>query len=78
MRRREQVLDSIKVAAYHNDDRHVIRLYVENRISRAAMEQARADGQRAKAAGVRCLCRECATPAPSGAPPARLDQGDAR
>lgn len=56
---RKQRLDAIKVAGYHDDRRTATRLYIEGRLSLPAMQEAFAQGARARAAGVPCSCFEC-------------------
>lgn len=56
---RKQALAAIKFAAYHNDSREALRVYVENRISRAAYEKAWAAGVELKKGGMRCTCYRC-------------------
>lgn len=57
--KRQRVLDAIKVAGYHNDDRTVIRLYTENRVSYPAAMAARSAGVKAYLAGMPCTCFDC-------------------
>ncbi len=61
--KRSQILGAIKVAAYHNDERTALRLYVENRVSYEAFKVAMREGRQAKAAGMKCTCYECNPPA---------------
>lgn len=48
MKRRDRLLEQIRVAAYEGDDKTAIRIYVENRISREAFEKAVALGRSQK------------------------------
>lgn len=48
-----------RVAGYHADTRAWTRLLIEARVNRPAMRAAYDQGVRARAAGVRCICREC-------------------
>lgn len=59
MSKREQVLQAVKVAGYHEDRAMGTRLYVEGRISMASYLQAFNAGRRAKVAGVKCGCLDC-------------------
>jgi hypothetical protein len=59
MATRKQILESIKVAGYHNDDKAFIRLYTENHISYAKAQEARTLGIRARQNGVKCSCYAC-------------------
>lgn len=65
--KRQRALDAIKVAAYHNDDRTLIRIYVESPVSRAAMEAAREAGVQAYLAGTPCTCIDCTRSAAAAA-----------
>lgn len=56
---RKVALDLVYVAAYHEDKARMTRLLIENRISRAAFNEAVANGRKAKAAGMRCNCADC-------------------
>ena len=40
MTKRERLLEAIRIAAYEQDDRTAVRIYVENRISRKAYQEA--------------------------------------
>jgi hypothetical protein len=59
MATRKQILEAIKVAGYHNDDKAFLRLYTENHISYTAAQEARTKGIRARQQGVRCSCYAC-------------------
>ena len=57
--KRQDALNLIRYAGYHNDAASLTRLYVENRVS---LETARAkfrEGAQMKANGMKCQCREC-------------------
>jgi hypothetical protein len=56
---RKQALNAIQFAGYHEDRATGTRLYVENRVSITAYNEAFNKGRRAKAAGVPCNCMEC-------------------
>lgn len=56
---RKDALGWIRIAGYHGDDKSMVRLYVENRISyQVAIAEFRR-GAAAKKAGVPCACRDC-------------------
>jgi len=57
--KRKDALVAIRTAGYHADQRTAMRLYVENRISRAAFEAEFRRGKDMRAAGVPCVCRDC-------------------
>jgi hypothetical protein len=57
---REIAIALARIAGYHADSRAFTRLIIEARISREEMNRAWRLGVRAKDAGVRCDCRECA------------------
>jgi hypothetical protein len=59
MTKRHQLLEAIKVAGYHNDDKAFLRLYTENRLSYAVAQAARQAGIRARQQGVKCSCYAC-------------------
>ena len=59
MTKRETALVLMRVAGYHNDQRDRVRLLVESRVNRQAMDAAWMDGQAAKRNGVRCDCYQC-------------------
>ena len=59
MTQREHSLAKMRIAGYHNDQRDRVRLIVESRVNRAAMNAAWSDGVKAKAAGAKCSCFEC-------------------
>ena len=44
MNKRQQILELIRVAAYEGDEHKAMRLYVENRISFTAYQEARKKG----------------------------------
>jgi hypothetical protein len=58
---RKVALDLVYVAAYHDDKARMTRLLIENKISRAAFNEAVANGRKAKASGMRCNCTDCAS-----------------
>ena len=49
----------IRIAGFHDDKRAFTRLYVENRISFAVAQERFRAGAEARAAGVKCTCRDC-------------------
>lgn len=57
--KRKDALTVCKVAGYHNDRVTFTRVYIENRISRTAADEAWRSGEAAKRAGVRCVCADC-------------------
>jgi hypothetical protein len=57
--KRADALNAIRFAGYHDDSRTAVRIYVENRISRAAYVGAWAEGQIAKQNGKPCGCPQC-------------------
>lgn len=60
MNAREQALALLRVAGYHGDQRAWMRAYTERRISYAVARKIWAEGQRARASGVKCTCVDCA------------------
>lgn len=63
MNKRETALLYAKVAGYHADSKAFIRLIVESRVNREAMNSAWYAGQTAKQNGIKCHCRDCNQPA---------------
>jgi len=59
--KRKDVLDLIRIAGYHEDERAYMRLYCETRIGRAAAREAYETGLRQKAGGMKCSCFHCKT-----------------
>lgn len=58
--KRSMALGWIRIAGYHADDKAMVRLYVENRISyQVAIAEFRR-GAEMKRAGVPCFCSQCA------------------
>ena len=57
--KRKQAIEDIKVAAYHEDIKQAMRIYVESRVSHRSYTLAVAEGRRLKAAGVPCSCHGC-------------------
>lgn len=57
--KREHALAYLRIAGYHGDRAAFVRLYVENKISRAKAEEAFRLGQTMRADGARCDCHEC-------------------
>lgn len=60
--KRADALAHLRIAGYHNDSRAFVRLYVENRISRKAADEAYRTGKRQRAGGMPCHCHECKKP----------------
>lgn len=58
---RKLILAGIRVAVYHGDQKTAVRLYTENRISRAAFNSQWALGAKQKADGMPCACPACKT-----------------
>ncbi|WP_257303405.1 hypothetical protein [Geothrix campi] len=56
---RKTALGLLAVAGYHGDHRAWVRVYVENRISRKAADEAWAKGENQRRAGMPCSCWEC-------------------
>lgn len=56
---RKDALLVCKVAGYHQDRATFTRVYIENRISRPAADEAWRSGMAAKRAGIPCVCAEC-------------------
>lgn len=56
---RKEALAAIKVAAYHENTKEMMRLYIENRISKKAYDEAVEKGRIAKLSGVGCSCYRC-------------------
>jgi hypothetical protein len=59
MSKREQTLQYIVYAGYHNDKSEFTRLYCENRISMTVAKEHWNKGQRAKERGIGCGCNDC-------------------
>jgi len=59
MSKRDSALKWIRVASYHGDDTSATRLYLENRISRAAFNRAMNEGRKLKEEGAPCSCSRC-------------------
>ena len=59
MSRREQAITYMIIAGYHNDTAAFTRLIIESRVNRQACNEAWMQGQKAKAAGMKCTCYEC-------------------
>ena len=58
---RQQLLAAIRVAGYHDDQRTLVRLRVENRVSNDVWRQQWAAGQKMRADGMPCACPRCKT-----------------
>jgi hypothetical protein len=57
--KRSDAIAHLRFAGYHGDRKAFTRIYVENRVSYAAANEAYAVGVRARATGVPCTCFEC-------------------
>lgn len=57
--KREHLTSLMRVAGYHGDHATFTRLFIENRISKKAADEAFRSGERARANGVKCTCRSC-------------------
>lgn len=64
--KRADALTHIRIAGFHGDKKAFTRLYVENRVSYPAAQEAYRQGIRQKEAGVRCDCFECKKEAQNG------------
>jgi hypothetical protein len=73
MSRYQLILDAIKVAGYHGDERTAMRLFVESPVSFQAYREAYRKGRIAKLAGVPCTCPDCREKTPR--PPTVRAQG---
>lgn len=58
---RQIALADIRVAAYHDDTKTAVRIYTENRISRAAFNAQWAAGRKQRQDGMPCGCHQCKT-----------------
>lgn len=57
---RKTLLESFKIAGYHQDNTSFTRLLIENRVSYQAAREAYATGWQMKQNGVmKCSCKEC-------------------
>lgn len=59
MSKRDQIIQRIRVAGFHGDQRAFMRLYVENRIDIRVARAAYREGEWGKTNGVKCGCAEC-------------------
>ena len=66
--KRDDALAWIRIAGYHNDQKSFVRLYVENRVSRKAADEAWAKGVKAKEGGMGCACHQCKNQPPKETP----------
>ena len=57
--KRSDLLAYIRNAGYHSDTQGYMRLFVENRISRKAADEAYRNGTKQKLTGVKCHCHQC-------------------
>lgn len=56
---RKDTLAAIRAAGYHNDQRQLIRLYVENRIPVRKAFREFDQGRALRTLGMPCSCAEC-------------------
>lgn len=56
---RQTALNLLRVAGYHSDRKTFVRVYVENRVSLQATNQAYDTGANQKKAGMPCGCIDC-------------------
>jgi hypothetical protein len=56
---RQQILERMAVAGYHNDHQAFLRLYRENRLSYTAAQSAWYEGIGARQKGMKCSCAAC-------------------
>ncbi|MEQ1545996.1 hypothetical protein [Methyloglobulus sp.] len=59
MSKRESTKTYLQVAGYHNDTKAFMRLYCENRISKAEADKQFNIGQKKRENGVKCSCIDC-------------------
>jgi hypothetical protein len=59
MAKRESVLAWMRIAGYHGDHREFARLFIENRISKTAANEAFSLGLKQRKAGMPCHCIKC-------------------
>lgn len=57
--KRNVSLAEARVAGYHDDRAAFTRLVIESRVNRNALTNAWHEGSSARAAGMKCYCREC-------------------
>lgn len=57
--KRQDALRVLKFAGYHGDTKTLIRVYVEERVSYDAAQDAYGEGKQMKANGMKCNCRDC-------------------
>lgn len=56
---RTQVLDLMRIAGYHGDQKTFTRLYVENRVKLTDANRAYIAGVDQKKTGMKCSCPQC-------------------
>ena len=69
--KRADAIAYMRIAGYHSDTKTHMRLFCENRISKAVADVAYRKGLAQKLAGVKCHCNQC-----SGAKPPPLTNGE--
>ncbi len=57
--KRKDAIALAKIAGYHDDEKAIIRLRVENRISYSVLQEAYLQGARKRAKGMPCTCSDC-------------------
>jgi len=57
--KRADALAHMRIAGYHNDQKTMMRLFCEHRISKPVADEAYRTGMKQKLAGVKCHCHEC-------------------
>lgn len=57
--KRQDVEQLIKIAGYHGNSGKMMRLYIDNSISKARANAFYRAGQKAKEQGFGCACKEC-------------------
>lgn len=56
---RQHALQFMRIAGYHADTKSFTRLFVENRVSKSASNEAWLAGVSAKKSGMKCTCLDC-------------------
>lgn len=57
--KRADLIARLRTAGYHDDQAAFVRLYVEHRVRIDVARRAYAEGEKLRAAGIRCDCFEC-------------------
>lgn len=58
--KRQAALNAMRFAGYHADGAAYVRLLIESRVARPAADATYTSGRRARDAGMRCGCLDCA------------------